>query len=57
MQDFFSDVEAVKRNILVIRNSTKRVSEINQQVNLRLLCVRLILVHLLMHITYSNHDR
>jgi t-SNARE complex subunit (syntaxin) len=32
MQQFFSDVELVKKHILVIRNSTKRVAEINQQV-------------------------
>lgn len=32
MQQFFKDVELVKKHILVIRNSTKRVAEINQQV-------------------------
>ena len=32
MQRFFQDVELVKQNIMVIRNSTKRVAEINQQV-------------------------
>ena len=32
MQEFFADVEYVKRNILVIRQSTTRVGEINQQV-------------------------
>lgn len=32
MQQFFSDVELVKKHILVIRNSTKRVADINQQV-------------------------
>ena len=34
MQEFFGDVEYVKRNILVIRNSTTRIGEINQQVKL-----------------------
>ena len=32
MQEFFGHVECVKRNILVIRNSTTWVGEINQQV-------------------------
>jgi hypothetical protein len=32
MQRFFQDVELVKQNIMVIRTSTKRVAEINQQV-------------------------
>ena len=32
MQRFFQDVELVKQNIMMIRNSTKRVAEINQQV-------------------------
>ena len=34
MQRFFADVEFVKRNILVIRTSTTRVGEINQQASL-----------------------
>ena len=32
MQDFFSSVEIVKQNILAIRQATKRVSELNQEV-------------------------
>ena len=31
MQRFFADVEYIKRSILVIRTSTTRVGEINQQ--------------------------
>ena len=32
MQEFFGHVEYVKRNIIVIRDATTRVGEINQQV-------------------------
>ena len=32
MPEFFNDVEVVKKTILVVRNSTTRISEINQQV-------------------------
>jgi t-SNARE complex subunit (syntaxin) len=32
MQEFFSDVEIVKTNIAAIKDSTKRISEINQNV-------------------------
>ena len=35
MQRFFADVEYIKRNILVIRTSTTRVGEINQQASFR----------------------
>ena len=33
MQEFFGHVEYVKRNIIVIRDATTRVGEINQQVH------------------------
>jgi hypothetical protein len=32
MKDFFASVEIIKQNILVIRNATKRIGDINQQV-------------------------
>jgi hypothetical protein len=32
MAEFFSAVEIVKQNIVVIRDSTKRIGDINQQV-------------------------
>lgn len=32
MHDFFQNVEIVKNNIIAIKNATKRVSEINQDV-------------------------
>jgi hypothetical protein len=32
MKDFFASVEVIKQNILVIRNATKRIGDINQQV-------------------------
>jgi len=32
MQEFFKDVELVKQNILHIKNATKRIGDINQQV-------------------------
>jgi hypothetical protein len=38
MADFFSAVEIIKQNIVVIRDSTKRIGDINQQV-CYLICV------------------
>jgi hypothetical protein len=32
MQEFFKDVEIVKQNIVVIKNATKTIGDINQQV-------------------------
>ena len=32
MQEFFSDIEIVKTNILTIKSATKRIKEINQNV-------------------------
>ena len=37
MAEFFSAVDIVKQNIVVIRDSTKRIGDINQQVGLRCL--------------------
>ena len=34
MSEFFSAVDIVKQNIVVIRDSTKRIGDINQQVGL-----------------------
>ena len=32
MRQFFADVEIVKKNIVVIKQSSKRIADINQQV-------------------------
>ena len=32
MQDFFADVETVKHNIMIIKEATKKIIEINQNV-------------------------
>lgn len=42
MQDFFSSVEIVKQNILAIRQASKRVSELNQEVLYMLRSARIL---------------